>query len=495
MSKDDTIVRFEKVSHEFGPNKPILDDVSFGIRRGAKFTLMGQNGAGKSTLFKLLNGEQEPEQGVIHRMPKLSIATARQVIPRDHMALTVREFFEKCFAEKVYDIDPRIDEALEVVHLKGHEKVHDRVMSTFSGGQQARLLLASALIQNPDLLLLDEPTNNLDHAGIEHLTDFIKSYPKTVVVISHDADFLNSFTQGVLYLDVRSHKLEQYTGNYFNVVEQIKARIEKENMKNAQLEKNILANKEKINYFAQKGGKMRLIAKKMRDEIVEMEEDVVDVRSEDKTIRPFSIPTQEDMVGELLALTSYTTIGTKKGPAKHSTEVRLKRNMHLVIKGPNGLGKSTLLNRIVKGEAEGAKVKSDVRVGYYRQDFSTLNFNHTVLEALEDAQRKHGGRLDEQKARATAASFLLTSDIVNTRVGSLSEGQKGLLAFACLVLLQPGLLILDEPTNHINFRHLPVIAKALSEFKGAMVLVSHVPEFVSQIRIDLTLDLATGKVS
>ena len=513
MSKDDTIVRFEKVSHEFGPNKPILDDVSFGIRRGTKCTLMGQNGAGKSTLFKLLNCEQEPEQGVIHRMPKLSIATARQVIPRDQMTLTVREFFEKCFDEKVYDIDPRIDEALEVVHLKGHEKVHDRVISTFSGGQQARLLLASALIQNPDLLLLDEPTNNLDHAGIQHLTDFIKNYPKTVVVISHDADFLNSFTQGVLYLDVRSHKIEQYTGNYFNVVEQIKARIEKENMKNAQLEKNILANKEKINYFAQKGGKMRLIAKKMRDEIVEMEEDVVDVRSEDKTIRPFVIPTQEDMVGELLALTSYTTMGShssestvsakkikeaaggKKGPTKHSTEVRLKKNMHLVIKGPNGLGKSTLLNRIVKGEAEGAKVKSDVRVGYYRQDFSTLNFNHTVLEALEDAQRKHGGRLDEQKARATAASFLLTSDIVNTRVGSLSEGQKGLLAFACLVLLQPGLLILDEPTNHINFRHLPVIAKALSEFKGAMVLVSHVREFVSQIRIDLTLDLATGKVS
>ena len=495
MSKDDTIVRFEKVSHEFGPNKPILDDVSFGIRRGTKFTLMGQNGAGKSTLFKLLNGEQEAEQGVIHRMPKLTIATARQVIPRDQMTLTVREFFEKCFDEKVYDIDPRIDEALEVVHLKGHEKVHDRVISTFSGGQQARLLLASALIQNPDLLLLDEPTNNLDHAGIDHLTDFIKNYPKTVVVISHDAAFLNAFTQGVLYLDVRSHKIEQYTGNYFNVVEQIKARIEKENMKNAQLEKNILANKEKINYFAQKGGKMRLIAKKMRDEIVEMEEDVVDVRSEDKTIRPFIIPTQEDMVGELLALTSYTTIGGKKGLTKHSTEVRLKKNMHLVIKGPNGLGKSTLLNRIVKGEAEGAKVKSDVRVGYYRQDFSTLNFNHTVLEALEDAQRKHGGRMDEQKARATAASFLLTSDMVNTRVGSLSEGQKGLLAFACLVLLQPGLLILDEPTNHINFRHLPVIAKALSEFKGAMVLVSHVPEFVSQIRIDLTLDLSTGKLS
>ena len=114
---------------------------------------------------------------------------------------------------------------------------------------------------------------------------------------------------------------------------------------------------------------------------------------------------------------------------------------------------------------------------------------HTVLEALEDAQRKHGGRIDEQKARSVAAQFLLTADMVTNRVGKLSEGQKGLLAFACLVLLEPGLLILDEPTNHINFRHLPVIAQALAEFQGAMVLVSHVKDFVQKVRIDEELAL------
>ncbi len=494
MAKDDTIIRFEHVTYEHGPLKPILDDVSFGIRRGAKLTLMGQNGAGKSTLFKLITGDLEPEDGTIHRAPRLSIAIARQVIPREQMQLSVRDFFQAVFPEKVYDIDPRIDEALEVVNLVGHEKVHDRLVGSFSGGQQARLLLASALIQDPDLLLLDEPTNNLDHAGIEHLTQFIKAYAKTVLVISHDAGFLNSFTQGVLYLDAKSRKIEQYTGNYFNVVEQISARIEKENMKNAQLEKHIQANKEKINFFAQKGGKMRLVAKKMRDEIEEMEEAVVDVRAEDKTIRAFQIPAQEDMVGEILSLTSYTTMGGKKGPQKHATEVRLKRSMHLCVAGPNGLGKSTLLNAIAAGTAEGAQVKPGVRVGYYRQDFSTLDFEHTVLQALEDAMRKNGGRIDEQKARSVGASFLLGGDMVHVKVGQLSEGQKGLLAFACLVLLKPGLLILDEPTNHINFRHLPVIAKALHEYQGAMVIVSHVPEFLAQVRIDQTLELATGKV-
>ena len=172
----ETIVRFDKVSYEWGVNKPILEEVSFGIRRGAKMTLMGQNGAGKSTIFGLIAGTNQPESGIINIVNGVSIASSRQVIPRAELELTVREFFEKAFTKKVYDIDPKIDDILEVVNLKGHEKVHDRIMKTFSGGQQARLLLAQALIQDPDLLLLDEPTNNLDKAGIAHLTDFLMMY-------------------------------------------------------------------------------------------------------------------------------------------------------------------------------------------------------------------------------------------------------------------------------------------------------------------------------
>src|SRR3989344_6821199 len=168
----ETIVRFDKVSFEWGVNKSILDAVSFTIRRGMKFALMGQNGAGKSTIFGLISGKSAPESGIINVVKGVSIAQSRQVIPQAELDLTVREFFERCFKDKVYDIDPKIDDILEVVNLKNHQKVHDEKIRTFSGGQQARLLLASALIQNPDLLLLDEPTNNLDKAGIAHLTNF-----------------------------------------------------------------------------------------------------------------------------------------------------------------------------------------------------------------------------------------------------------------------------------------------------------------------------------
>ncbi len=486
MSREETVLRFEEVSFEYGHNKPILNEVSFSLRKGTKTTIMGQNGAGKSTLFQLITAALQPEEGIIHIGRGTSIALSRQVIPRDELSLTVREFFQKRFATKIYDIDPRIDEVLEVVNLKGHEQLHDRIVKSFSGGQQARLLLASALIQNPDVLLLDEPTNNLDKAGIAHLTDFLKKYEKTCLVISHDAEFLNSFTDGVLYLDVFTKKIEQYVGNYLDLLEEISARIEKENRKNALLSKEIQANKDQANVFANKGGNMRLVAKRMRQKAEALEEEKVDVRREDKTIRNFTIPSQPDLMGEIISVTSFKIINPKTHkPVERKVKLVLKRNQHLLLKGPNGIGKSTLLESLASGTSAGATIQDGVRVGYYRQDFSTLNFEDTVYDSLASVMDKH----IVETLRATAAGFLISEEMIHSKIGSLSEGQKGLVAFARLVLQRPGLLILDEPTNHINFRHLPVIAKALHDYQGAMILVSHVPEFVEQVRIDETLDL------
>ncbi|MDE2021647.1 MAG: ABC-F family ATP-binding cassette domain-containing protein [Patescibacteria group bacterium] len=484
MAKEESVIRFEKVSFEYGHHKPILDEVDFTLRRGMKMAVMGQNGAGKSTLFALMTGELKPEDGEIHVSHGMRVAIAPQVIPREKMELTVRDFFQSHFDRPVYDIDPKIDAVLEVVNLKGHEKLHDRIIKSFSGGQQARLLLASALVQNPDLLLLDEPTNNLDRAGIEHLTAFLVEYPSTCVVISHDADFLNAFTTGVLYLDVFTRKIEQYPGNYHDVQRDILVRIDKENRKNAQLEKKIQENKDKANFFAQKGGKMRLVAKKMRTEVEEMEEAKVDVRKEDRTIRPFIIPAQENLSGVVFSLTAYSVLKGKK-PVVKKANISLRKNNHLLLRGPNGIGKSTLLEHIARGTSEGADIAPGIKVGYYRQDFSTLDFEQTVFDALMKAM----GQPDEKRLRSVAAGFLITGDVIHTKIGSLSEGQKGLVAFASLVLLRPGLLILDEPTNHLNFRHLPLIAKALDEFAGAMILVSHVSDFVAHIRIDDVLDL------
>ncbi len=484
MAQDEVILRFNKVFFEFG-NKPILKDADFSVRRGSKVTLMGQNGAGKTTIFKLITGELKPESGTISIGEGLTIATAKQVIPRSEMELTVREFFEKAFPAKVYDIEPRIEKILEVVHLDAPQ---DKLLKTFSGGEQARLLLAQALIQDPDILLLDEPTNNLDKQGISHITQFLIDYKKTCIVISHDADFLNSFTHGVLYLDVFTHQVEQYTGDYFKVVEDIKARLERERMKNARLLKDIENRKEQANFFGQKGGHMRDVAKKMNAKIDELSEEIVETRQDDKTIRSFAIPCQEDLVGAILKLDSVSVMKGHKPTAK-KVNVVLKKKERLLLSGPNGIGKTTLLERLASGHVKGEHIAPGTRVSYYRQDFSTLDFEKTVYQTLVEAAEDR----TEEGLRSLAAGFLLDSEILKTKVGALSEGQKGLTAFAKIALEKPGLLILDEPTNHINFRHIPVIAQALDRYEGAMVLVSHVPDFVKQIKITQVLDLGELK--
>lgn len=447
-------------------------------------TLMGQNGAGKSTIFQMITGELRPENGSVTIEKGLSIAVGKQVIPRSELELTVRKFFEHAFPDKkVYDIEPRIQKILDVVHLAAPL---ERKLSEFSGGQQARLLLAQALIQDPDLLLLDEPTNNLDKQGIAHLTQFLVDYKKTVIVISHDAGFLNSFTRGVLYLDVFTKKIEQYVGDYLNVVEEIRARLERERMKNARLAADIQHRKDQANFFSQKGGHMRDVARKMNEKITKLEEEVVAERQEDRTIRNFAIPCQDDLEGRILTLTSISIIKNYKSVAR-KVNVTLKKKEKLLLAGPNGIGKTTLLEKLASGHMKGEEIQSGVRIGYYRQDFSTLDFDKTVYDELAGAAKQ--GTVEDM--RSVAAGFLLDADILKTRIGLLSEGQKGLVTFAKLVLERPGLLLLDEPTNHINFRHIPVIANALDHYGGAMVLVSHVPEFVKQIRIDKTIDLET----
>lgn len=482
MDHGDVIVRFQDVSFHYEHRKPILEEVSFSVRENAKLTIVGQNGAGKSTIFKLLTREIKPTEGEIHVKRGTTIGIAKQVVAHQDLEKTVLEFFEGAFLEKKYDIERHIARVLDAVHV--HAPL-DKKIAAFSGGQKARLLLAYALIQEPDILLLDEPTNNLDAQGIDHLTQFLIDYDKTCIVISHDAAFLNSFTHGVLHLDNFRRKVQQYVGDYFDVVEQIQAQIERERRQNARMEKSIIDQKEKINFFSHKGGKMRKLASKMRDAVEEAEENKVDVRQEDKTIPPFTIDITE-CSKPLVEITSVTVMKEHK-PTKKTVQITVRKHHRVLITGPNGIGKSTLLEAMAGGREKGAVIGDGVKVGYYRQDFSGLPMEKTVYDTLAEVMEKP----DHQKIFATAARFLLPGDKVQNKVVSLSEGQKGLLCFARFMLQKPTLLILDEPTNHINFRHIPVIAQALNDYEGGMILVSHDHEFVSLINMSEELDLGT----
>jgi len=483
MSKGEVVLRFDEVSFEYLHKKPIYNEASFSVRNGSKITLMGQNGAGKSTMLNLITGKLKPTKGKISIINDVTIGIAKQVIEKDSLNFSVQKYFEKAYDEVPHNAPGEMKKVLEAVNLN---VPIEKVVEDLSGGQQARLLLAFALIQKPDILLLDEPTNNLDEDGIAHLINFLIMYEKTVIVISHDADFLNCFTDGVLYLDIFTHKTEQYVGDYYSVMAEIENRIEKEKKKNAQLEKNIKDRKEKVNFFAHKGGKMRKLARKMKEEIEEDEENKVDVRKEDKTIRDFIIPNQ-DVAGKIVEINSVKALINDKEMTKEKKLI-LRKGVHMLVSGPNGVGKSTFLKNLISGNSSDYKILEGVRVGYYSQDFSSLDYGQTVMDSLSDAMI---GENDIQQMRSIAAGFLITGELMAHKVSDLSEGQKGLLSFARLVLTQPGLLVLDEPTNHINFRHIPVIAKALDQYEGTMIIVSHMEEFIEQIKIDEVLDMGS----
>ncbi len=249
------------------------------------------------------------------------------------------------------------------------------------------------------------------------------------------------------------------------------------------LERTIREKKDQANTFANKGGKLRAVAKRMRDLAEELEENTVDVRREDATLGKFELKCP-DIPGPIVTIKAVSRLIRGKSQLL-PFELILKRNTHLLITGPNGIGKTTFLEALANANPDLVEIHPEASIGYYRQDFSTLDFEKTVFEILFDAAKEK----NKEIVYRLAAKFLLPAALVQNKVISLSEGQKGLLMFAKLYAEEHPILIFDEPTNHINFRHIPVIAEALDEYKGTLIFVSHVMDFVSSVRIDEVLDM------
>ena len=216
--------------------------------------------------------------------------------------------------------------------------------------------------------------------------------------------------------------------------------MESENLQNGRMQMQIKEKRTQAEVFAHKGGKLRAVAKRMRDAAEEAEENIVSVRQEDKTIREFMIPTQEfdkHFDGKIIELTSVTALKNHK-VVKKDIDLTIRKNTHVLIAGPNGIGKSTLLEQIASGNGKGFEIGKDIKIGYYKQDFSNFNFEQTAFDALLEVMKAK----DEHMLRATAAGFLLDGKLLANKIAALSEGQKVLLSFCRQVLLQPGLLIL-----------------------------------------------------
>ncbi len=491
------------LSLSFGTT-PILEKVTFALEENDKLGIIGVNGCGKSTLFRLITGAEEPTEGEIYlsRGKTVGILTQDGAFAAEDPTQSVLERMYQAFPE-LLSAEARLA-VLEEQLQSGDERIireytdlHDRyvrdgglefrgrcasilqklgfdraacaqAVSTLSGGQRTRLALAVELSREPDILMLDEPTNHLDIETLAWLESFLVSYPKCVMIISHDRYFLDKVTNKTLAIE--HHRAKLYNGGYTKSMEQRETdrEIAERHWKNQQKE---IARQEA--YIAQQRAWNRernIIAAESRQKMLDKME---------KLERPQSSPRAIRMkFGEALASGNDVldvrrlSMGFPGRTLFEDISFAVKRSERVMIIGPNGCGKSTLIKLILRRLAPLSGVIEEgynVTVGYYDQENQNLTLQNTVLDELWNAYPTR----TETEIRNMLGLFRFTGDDVFKEVGVLSGGERARLTLAKLMLSKMNLLVLDEPTNHLDIDSREALEAALEQFEGTIITVSH----------------------
>ena len=491
--------------------KPVLDDVSFKIFDGENVGLVGPNGAGKSTLFKIIIDEMSPDKGQVSIKKGIRTGLLKQQFNAEDETYTVLDYTKRAIPrldeinDEIHKLEAQLAESssesilkrlgdlqMEFEALGGYKLESNaetalsglgfepsqlnRKMGEFSGGWRMRAELARVLISDPDLLLLDEPTNYLDTPAVEWLKKFLGAYKGTLVLISHDRYLLNELTD--VTIELFAGKATRYPVNYDTYV---KARDEKNKhllaaKKNQDLKKDKL--EKTINRFKAKASKASMAKSKMKQ--LEKMEDIDAPTAEIKgaVIRLADPPKCGPMLVELEEI-SKSYDGENWIYKGISLEVRNGEKYAIV--GSNGMGKTTLM-RIIAGQLgieAGKRIEGhNVKVGYHSQDFmETFDPEYTVLAAT----RKKAPALTEQECRNMLGGFGFRGEAIEKKVGVLSGGEKVRLSLAALLMNPPNLLLLDEPTTHLDIQSREALQAALTEFKGTVLTVSHDITFLSNV--------------
>jgi ATP-binding cassette subfamily F protein 3 len=519
------LYRLEDVWKRYGP-KEVLRGVSWQHNPGEKVGLVGRNGAGKTTLFRILLREEEPDKGEVHRASGLTIGVLRQHLDHD-VDGTVFEYVEGAFAEVLRiertmrelehamaepdaDHETQMEEYgdLQRAYERAdgytlHAKVErvlfgvglakdrwDRQVAVLSGGEKHRAMLARLLLEAPELLLLDEPTNHLDLEGIEFLEEFLGSYDRGYIVISHDRRFLDRCAEKIL--DLEFGELDEYPGSY----ERYRAlKAEKmAHLEKAWREQQELIEKTKDFIRRNLAGQKTKQAKSRRKMLEKIE--VLDRPMEDRTDVVFKLETRKTGGGTALTLEGARIgLTTQDGTERvflENCDLQLRRGSRLALVGPNGCGKSTLL-RVVAGRrspvAGRVALGYQVSVGYYDQEMRDLNPAKRVIDELWDLDH----RRSEGEVRDLLALYDFRGDEVFREVSTLSGGEKGRLSLAKVVFGEDNLLLLDEPTNHLDLDAREALESALEEYDGTIVTVSHDRWYLDRICDQVLLFAGDGR--
>ncbi len=508
-------------------DRVLLDEINLVIREKDKVGLVGRNGAGKSTILKILSSYISPTSGKVTSPANASIAYLHQDIdiPEDNTVIEEALSAFKNFQElelKLADLDQQIQTRTDYesesymnliqtytdlndrLHVMGNDTLEadtekilkglgfkqedfNRKIGTFSGGWQMRVELAKMLLIRPDYLLLDEPTNHLDIESIVWLEKFLQQYPKSVIVISHDKQFLDAVTSRTI--EISLGKIFDYKAPYSEYLELRKDRREK--MQSAfDNQQKVIAQKERtINRFMAKANKTKMAQsmKKQLDKMDRIELDVEDTSAMNLQFPPANRSGQIIVEAKQVVKT-YGTNQVLKG-----VDFKLERAERVAFVGQNGQGKTTLAKILIDevpltgGEAI---LGHNVEVGYYAQNQSdTLDTSLTLLETME----LHSPAEKRTQLRNILGAFMFSGEDVDKKVSVLSGGERARLALACMLLRSFNLLLLDEPTNHLDIQSKEVLKRALMKYDGAMIVVSHDRDFLKGLT-DKTVEFRAGQL-
>jgi len=399
----------------------------------------------------------------------------------------LQEKYEKTWA---YELERKIEESLEIVNLDIDYK--NTKISTLSWWQKNKLILAKTIFSDPDILMLDEPTNNLDKKAYKNLVNFIKKYNWTIICISHDPDFLATFVKKVLYIDSFQKNIREYYWNYSDVEKEVESQIERDRSKMNRIDKEIKFKETVLHKRAQQASiywsaKLAQNVKQLKWKIDKLKDWKWESLKEDKIISRFTIHCNvpDDDLVQFFSVNYFENWEEKNW----NLDLSILKWSICVLYWKNWKWKTTFLKKLANRKAD-VWMHMDTEIWYYSQNFEELNPEWTVEQAMEDINW-----FDYQELRWVLARFLFSKDEqMEIKVKQLSEWQKALLAFARLVFKKPNLLVLDEPTNHINFKHIPVIIESLKNYRWTILLVSHDTKFLKELPISKVIDLDNKKV-
>jgi ATP-binding cassette subfamily F protein 3 len=498
------MLTLSEISKAYG-GRVLFADVTLQLNREDRIGLVGPNGAGKSTLFSIILGDEEADSGkvmkernvVLGYLPQesapvgdetvLELATAispefvklRRLIlswdadhhvAADHVEEIHDDAHNRFHELGGYQLDAKAKQILSGLGFR--EKDFDRPARELSGGWVMRAHLARLLVQEPDLLLLDEPTNHLDLEALLWFQEYLTTYPGAIVVISHDREFLNHIVSGIV--EIRSSNLNRYRGNYDDFLVQ-RAAAEEQLLaayKNQQREIGRL--QEFADRFRAKASKASQAQSKLK-QIERM--DKIEAPVNDASKIGFSFP-QPLRSGQKVITLENIHQAYGENVVYRGMEFKAERDQRIVLVGPNGAGKSTLLKILagVLAPQSGTRTPGhNVKAGYYSQyRVEMLNPERTVFEEAMDTTQ----RVTEQFIRTLLGSFLFRGDDVFKKVSVLSGGEKSRLALVKLLLDPPNLLLMDEPTTHLDMASIDALVGALKQFKGTLVFISHDVYFI-----------------